>query len=38
MSGQDFSSVLERAIQRSSAGRPIKLIEARAIEVEEEGR
>jgi hypothetical protein len=32
ISGQDFASVLERAIQRSLAGKPIKLIEARAIE------
>jgi hypothetical protein len=32
MSGQDFASALERAIQRSLAGKPIKLIEAQAIE------
>jgi hypothetical protein len=38
MCGQDFASVLERAIQRSSAGKPIKLIEAQAIEIEEVGR
>jgi hypothetical protein len=31
-SGQDFASVLERAIQRNSAGKPIKLIEAKAVE------
>jgi|SRR6516164_7872114 hypothetical protein len=38
MSGQDFASVLERAIQRSLAGKPIKLIEAQAIEVQKVGR
>jgi hypothetical protein len=38
MSGQDFASVLERAIQRSLAGKPIKLIETQTVEVEEEGR
>jgi hypothetical protein len=38
MSGQDFASVLERAIQRSLAGKPIKLIETQAVEVEEVGR
>ena len=38
MNGKDFASALERAIQRSLAGKPIKLIEAQAIEVEEEGR
>jgi hypothetical protein len=34
MSGQDFASVLERAIQRSLAGKPIKLVEAQ-FEVDE---
>jgi len=34
ISGQDFASALERAIQRSLAGPPPKLIEAQAIEVE----
>ena len=38
MNGQDFASLLERAIQRSLAGKPIKLIEAQAIEIEEVGR
>jgi hypothetical protein len=32
ISGRDFASVLERAIQRSLAEKPIKLIEAQAIE------
>jgi len=36
MSGQDFASVLERAIQRSSSGKPIKLIEAQAIQIGDE--
>jgi len=35
MSGQDFASVLERAIQRSLAGKPVKLIEAQPVEVDE---
>jgi hypothetical protein len=35
LNGQDFASMLERAIQRSSAGKPIKLIEAQAIEADE---
>ena len=38
MNGADFSSLLERAIQRSLAGKPIKLIETQAVEVEEVGR
>jgi hypothetical protein len=33
--GQDFSAQLDRAVQRSATGAPIKLIEDQAIEVEE---
>ena len=36
MNGQDFASLLERAIQRSLAGKPIKLIEAQAIQIGDE--
>ena len=32
MNGKDFASALERAIQRSLAGKPIKLIEAKVVE------
>jgi len=35
LTGQDFAAALERAIHRSLAGKPIKLIEAQAIEVED---
>jgi hypothetical protein len=35
MIGKDFAAALERAIQRSLAGKPTKLIEAQAIEVDE---
>jgi len=35
LTGQDFAAMLDRAIQRSLAGKPIKLIEAQAIEVDE---
>jgi hypothetical protein len=33
--GQDFAAQLDRAIQRSAAGPPLKLIEAQAIEADE---
>jgi hypothetical protein len=36
LNGTDFASRLDRAIQRSLAGKPIKLIETQAIEVEPE--
>jgi hypothetical protein len=36
LTGQDFAAMLDRAIQRSLAGPPGKLIEAQAIEVEPE--
>jgi hypothetical protein len=35
LTSDDFASALERAIQRSAAGKPIKLIEVQAIEVED---
>jgi len=34
MNGAAFATLLERAIQRSLAGKPNKLIEAQAIEVD----
>jgi len=34
LTGQDFASALDRAIQRSRGGLPIKLIKVKAIEVE----
>jgi hypothetical protein len=36
LTGQDFAAMLDRAIQRSLAGPPVKLIEAQAIEIEDE--
>jgi hypothetical protein len=36
--GQDFAARLDRAIQRSAAGAPLKLIEAQVVQVEEERR
>jgi hypothetical protein len=35
---QDFAARLDRAIQRSAAGAPLKLIEAQVVQVEEERR
>jgi hypothetical protein len=35
MTGNDFAALLDRAIARSLAGPPAKLIEARAVEVED---
>jgi hypothetical protein len=32
---EDFAAMLDRAIQRSAAGAPLKLIEAQSIEVDE---
>jgi hypothetical protein len=34
LTGRDFAALLDRAIQRSLAGPPARLIEAKAIEVE----
>ena len=34
LTGEEFAAALDRAIQRSLAGKPIKLIAAQAIEVE----
>lgn len=36
LTGQDFAAMLDRAIERSRGGPPIKLIEATAVEVEPE--
>ena len=36
MSGADFAARLDRAIARSASGKPIKLIEAQAVEVGDE--
>ena len=36
LTGQDFAALLERAIARSLAGPPAKLIEAQAIEIDAE--
>lgn len=36
LTGQDFAAMLDKAITRSLAGPPAKLIEAQAIEVEDE--
>jgi len=36
ITGKDFAAMLDRAINRSLAGPPAKLIEAQAIEVEDE--
>jgi hypothetical protein len=33
-SGQDFAAMLDRAVTRSAAGAPLKLIEAQAVEVD----
>jgi hypothetical protein len=35
ITGNDFAAMLDRAVQRSLAGPPTKLIEARAVEVDQ---